>query len=168
MRKTAVRIGWRFWYGEIAQKPTVETVVLLQKVKSGKRSKKVAKTSWQIRAEVIKYASRLTSDGITHKPLKRTLKKFQKNWKKCLTNGKDGDIIDKLSRKRRERRIGHWKLNNKRWSTKHMQMCERRISQFLENTTQTKVKRADYSSKKGFKPRGLRYNFLESLILAQD
>ena len=76
--------------------------------------------------------------------------------KKCLTKGKDGDIIDKLSRKSGE---AHWSLKIEQQEMKYkayFRCVKRRISQFLENTTQTKVKRADEALKKVLSPKDLR------------
>ena len=81
----------------------------------------------------------------------RLWKKFEKTFKKGLTNGKRCDIISKLSRRRRlpkgseAIRKGRSVIEN--WTTmrevQSIEVCARTdLGNSLENTTQTKSKRA--------------------------
>ena len=100
-------------------------------------------------------------------------KVFEKTLKKGLTKRRRCDIIIRLSRRADGNDLkgsfGHWKLNNNERSTKHKKYVQEQISQFLENTTQTKSKRAIKLERNDIWCLVALYiPFFESLILAQD
>ena len=82
--------------------------------------------------------------------LKKLFKKSQKTLKKCLTRGRRCGIITRSREKRRGADL--WKLNNKRWSTKHIKICvsaneSRQFTKWEYYSTKVKKLRARLESR---------------------